>query len=44
MHYTDVEGSGFRSLAEGEKLSYEAAWITRGVRKREEAREVHRIR
>jgi cold shock protein len=43
VHYKDVEGSGFRSLAEGERVSYEAAWITRGVRRREEAREVRRI-
>jgi cold shock protein len=25
VHYTDVEGEGFRSLTQGERVSYEAA-------------------
>jgi cold shock protein len=43
VHYTDVEGEGFRSLAEGERVSYEPARSGRGARRREEAREVRRV-
>jgi CspA family cold shock protein len=41
VHYTEVEG--FRSLAEGERVSYEPSWGVRGARRREEAREVRRV-
>jgi cold shock protein len=40
VHYTAVEGTGFRSLEEGERVSYEPA---RG-RKGEEAKNVRRVR
>jgi cold shock protein len=40
VHYTDVEGEGFRSLAEGQRVRYEAATSRRGVRTREEAKNV----
>ena len=43
VHYTDVEGEGFRSLAEGERVSYEVATSSRGARRREEAKDVRRI-
>jgi cold shock protein len=43
VHYTDVEGEGFRSLTEGERVSYEAARSARGVRDREEAQNVRRV-
>jgi len=43
VHYTDVEGEGFRSLAEGERVSYEPAMSRRGARRREEAKEVGRV-
>lgn len=43
VHYTDVEGEGFRSLAEGERVSYEPATRRRGARRREEAKEVRRV-
>jgi len=43
VHYTDVEGEGFRSLTEGERVSYEAAMSTRGARTREEAKNVQRV-
>ena len=43
VHYTEVEGSGFRSLAEGERVSYEPAWSVRGARSHEEAKEVRRV-
>jgi CspA family cold shock protein len=46
VHYTDVEGEGFRSLTEGERVSYEAATSTcsvRGARRREEAKKVRRV-
>jgi cold shock protein len=43
VHYTDVEGEGFRSLAEGERVSYEPATSSRGARRREEAKEVRRV-
>jgi cold shock protein len=43
VHYTDVEGEGFRSLAEGERVSYEVATSRRGARSREEAKEVRRV-
>ena len=37
VHYTDIVGSGFRSLKEGERVSYTPA---RGPRGREVARAV----
>jgi CspA family cold shock protein len=40
VHYTDIRGSGFRSLKEGERVSYEPA---RGARRREEAKKVRRV-
>jgi len=43
VHYTDVEGEGFRSLAEGERVSYQPATSSRGARRREEAKEVRRV-
>jgi cold shock CspA family protein len=43
VHYTDVEGEGFRSLKEGERVSYEPATSRRGARRREEAKEVRRV-
>ena len=39
VHYTDIEGSGFRSLKEGERVSYVPA---RGLRGRVVARTVYR--
>ena len=39
VHYTAIEGSGFRSLEEGERVSYEP---TRG-RKGEQAQNVRRV-
>jgi CspA family cold shock protein len=39
VHYTDIVGSGFRSLKEGERVSYVPA---RGPRGRVVARTVHR--
>jgi cold shock protein len=39
VHYTDIVGSGFRSLKEGEKVSYVPA---RGSRGRIVARTVYR--
>jgi cold shock protein len=39
VHYTDIVGSGFRSLKEGERVSYVPA---RGPRGRIVARTVHR--
>jgi cold shock protein len=30
VHYSDIEGAGFRSLEEGEKVTYEAAQGTKG--------------
>jgi cold shock protein len=39
VHYTDIAGSGFRSLKEGERVSYVPA---RGPRGRVVARAVHR--
>ncbi len=39
VHYTEIEGTGFRSLEEGESVSYEPA---RG-RKGEEAHRVQRV-
>ncbi len=44
VHYTDVEGEGFRSLTEGERVSYEVARSTRGVRRRQEAKRVRRVK
>ena len=43
VYYTDVEGEGFRSLTEGERVSYETATNTRGARRREEAKDVRRV-
>ena len=43
VHYTEVEGEGFRSLAEGERVSFEVATSSRGARRREEAKGVRRI-
>jgi len=43
VHYTDIEGSGFRSLEEGERVSYEPAMSTRYAKRREEAKEVRRV-
>jgi CspA family cold shock protein len=43
VYYTDVEGEGFRSLKEGERVRYEAATSTRGARRREEAKNVRRV-
>jgi cold shock protein len=43
VHYTDLEGEGFRSLKEGERVSYEAGRSARGVRDREEAKNVRRV-
>ena len=43
VHYTDVEGTGFRSLNEGEKVSYEPTERVRGARRREEAKNVSRV-
>ncbi|HSK83267.1 MAG TPA: cold shock domain-containing protein [Rubrobacter sp.] len=39
VHYTDIVGSGFRSLKKGERVSYVPA---RGPRGRIVARKVHR--
>ena len=39
VHYTGIEGSGFRSLKEGEKVSYELAQGRRG----EQAHNVQRV-
>jgi len=39
VHYTEIEGSGFRSLKEGERVSYEP---TRG-RRGEQAQKVQRV-
>ena len=39
VHYSSIEGSGFRSLEEGERVSYEP---TRG-RKGEQAANVRRV-
>ena len=43
VHYTDVEGEGFRSLEEGQRVSYETASSTRSARRREEAKNVRRV-
>jgi cold shock protein len=43
VYYTDLEGEGFRSLTEGERVSYEAASRARGARRREEAKNVRRV-
>ncbi len=40
VHYTDIAGSGFRSLKEGERVSFALA---RSPRRRELARAVHRV-
>jgi CspA family cold shock protein len=39
VHYSAIEGSGFRSLEEGERLSYEQAQGRRGL----EARNVSKV-
>lgn len=39
VHYTEIEGTGFRSLKEGERVSYEP---TRG-RRGEQAHKVQRV-
>jgi CspA family cold shock protein len=39
VHYTGIEGTGFRSLTEGDRVSYEP---TRG-RKGEEAKRVRTV-
>ena len=39
VHYSSIEGSGFRSLEEGERVSYEPASGRRG----EEAQAVRRV-
>lgn len=43
FHYTDLEGEGFRSLTEGERVCFEVAMSTRGARTREEAKNVQRV-
>jgi CspA family cold shock protein len=43
VHYTDIEGEGFRSLHEGERVSYEPATSSTGARRRQEAKDVHRV-
>ena len=43
VHYTEVEGDGFRSLAEGERVSYEPVRIIRGASEREKAKDVRRV-
>jgi CspA family cold shock protein len=43
VHYAEVEGDGIRSLAEGERVSYEPVRIIRGAREREEAKDVRRV-
>jgi CspA family cold shock protein len=40
VHYTEIVGSGFRSLKEGERVSFALA---RSPRRRELARAVHRV-
>ena len=39
VHYTSIEGSGFRSLEEGERVSYEHGLGRRG----EEAKSVRKV-
>jgi CspA family cold shock protein len=39
VHYSAIEGSGFRSLEEGERVSYEAAQGRKGL----EARNVSKV-
>ena len=43
VHYTDIEGTGFRSLNEGERVSYEPVKSVRGARSREEAKNVSQV-
>lgn len=43
VHYTDIEGTGFRSLEEGERVSYEPVKSVRGARSREEAKNVSQV-
>ena len=40
VHFTDIEGEGFRSLEEGQRVHYETAWRAGAVRRREEAKNV----
>ena len=39
VHYSSIEGTGFRSLEEGERVSYEPAWGRKG----EQAENVSRV-
>ena len=39
VHYSSIEGTGFRSLEESERVSYEPAWGRKG----EEAQDVRRV-
>ena len=39
VHYSSIEGTGFRSLEEGERVSYEPAHGRKG----EEAQDVRRV-
>ena len=32
VHYSDIEGSGFRSLEEGERVTYEVGQRSKGTR------------
>jgi len=43
VYYTDVEGEGFRSLGEGERVSYETASSASGTVRRQEAKKVRRV-
>jgi CspA family cold shock protein len=43
VHYADVEGEGFRSLGEGERVSYETTSSARGTVRRQEAKKVRRV-
>jgi cold shock protein len=43
VHYTDVEGEGFGSLEEGQRVSYETASSARSARRREEAKNVRQV-
>ncbi len=39
VHYTGIEGEGYRSLQEGERVSYEPTWGRKG----EQAENVRRV-
>ena len=43
VHYTHYVGEGFRSLEEGEMVSYETTGSAWGVRKRKGAKNVRRV-